>query len=78
MRNRQSAKEMNMKYLAMIIAVVLAFIAGTQISSANGFHKIHSTMAAQGNTVLMKHMASEWLIPDNANRMLAYHKAWAQ
>jgi len=73
-----SAREMFMKYAAMLIAVVLAFIAGTQISSANGFHKIHSSMAAHSQTVLVNHMASEWLIPDNANRMLAYHKAWMQ
>ncbi len=67
-----------MKYIAMIIAVVLAFIAGTQISSANGFQQIHASMAAPSKTGLVNDMASEWLIPDNANRMLAYHKAWMQ
>ncbi len=66
-----------MKYIAILTAVVLAFIAGTQISSATGFHQIHANTAAHG-AALVKHMASEWLVPDNANRMLAYHKAWMQ
>jgi len=64
-----------MKYIAMMIAVALAFIAGTQVSSARSFN-MHAAMTQQSETSLFDTMASEYLVPDNANRMLAYHKAF--
>jgi len=62
-----------MKYVAIFIAVVLAFIAGTQISRANTFD-LH-TGITHHQTALTDYMASEWLVPDNAHRMIAYHEA---
>ncbi len=64
-----------MKYIAMFIAVALAFIAGTQISSARSFN-IHAAMTNQSESSLLDTMSSEWLVPDSANRMMAYHKAF--
>ncbi len=66
-----------MKYVMVLIAVVLAFIAGTQISSARGFH-LHAALNQQHDTSLIDSMASEWLVPDSARRMLAYHRAFKQ
>jgi len=66
---------MMMKYVIMLITVALAFIAGTQISSARSFN-IHAALTQHHETSLMDSMASEWLVPDNANRMLAYHRAF--
>lgn len=63
-----------MKYLAMIIAVALAFFAGMQVSNAHGL-KVHSLSIQQGSDLLVDSMASEYLVPDNAARMIAYHKA---
>jgi len=63
-----------MKYAAMFIAIVMAFIAGTQISRANSF-TINAAMSHQAESSLMDNMGSEWLIPDNVHRMIAYHKA---
>jgi len=64
-----------MKYIVILITAVLAFIAGTQVSSANGLHMNHA-ITQHSETSLMNSMASEWLIPDNAARMMAYHKAF--
>jgi len=66
-----------MKYVAMLIAVALAFIAGTQVSSARSFN-IHAALSQQSETSLTDMMASEYLVPDSASRMMAYHKAFAQ
>jgi len=63
-----------MKYAAMFIAIVMAFIAGTQISRANSF-TMPTVINHQNESSLMDSMASEWLVPDNVNRMMAYHKA---
>ncbi|MDQ6969636.1 MAG: hypothetical protein Q9M16_03915 [Mariprofundus sp.] len=63
-----------MKYAAMFIAIVTAFIAGTQISRANSF-TINAVMSHQSESSLMDNMASEWLVPDHVNRMIAYHQA---
>ncbi len=63
-----------MKYVIMLITVALAFIAGTQISSARSFN-IHAALT-QHETSLVDSMASEWLVPDSASRMLAYHRAF--
>jgi len=71
---RYTQGDNNMKYAAMLIAIVTAFIAGTQISRANSF-TINAVMNHQNESSLMDSMASEWLVPDNVNRMMAYHKA---
>ncbi|MDQ6996688.1 MAG: hypothetical protein Q9M82_04410 [Mariprofundus sp.] len=64
-----------MKYIAMLITVALAFIAGTQVSSAKSFN-IHAALTHQNESSLLDSMASEWLVPDSANRMMAYHNAF--
>jgi len=64
-----------MKYVAILITAVLAFIAGTQVSSAKSFN-IHAALTHQSETSLVDSMASKWLVPDSANRMMAYHRAF--
>ena len=65
-----------MKYTAMIAIVVLAFLAGTQISSAQtGISAVSNTT----NTIqasLTENASFELLIPDSANRMMAYHRTF--
>jgi hypothetical protein len=56
----------------MIIAVALAFVAGTQVSRANSMHMLH---ASQHSTAVANAMGSEYLIPDSAARMMAFHQA---
>ena len=63
-----------MKYLAMIIAVALAFFAGMQVSNAKSLN-VHALISQPAHSGLVDSMASEWLVPDSANRMMAYHKA---
>jgi len=64
-----------MKYTAMIAIIVLAFLAGTQISSAQtGIAAVSNT----GKTIqanLSENASFELLVPDSANRMMAYHKS---
>ncbi len=66
-----------MKYVIMLITVALAFIAGTQISSARSLN-VHAALSHQDKTSLLDSMASEYLVPDNVSRMMAYHKAFKQ
>lgn len=65
-----------MKYVAIFIAVLLAFIAGTQISRANSLVEAAAVVTQEAEATLTKSMASEWMVPDTANRMMAYHKAY--
>ena len=62
-----------MKYVALFIAILLAFIAGSQISSANG---MVAAPAVESGASLTDAMASEYLVSDTANRMMAFHKAY--
>jgi uncharacterized membrane protein len=63
-------KDIDMKYVMIITIVILAFITGTQVSSANS----HIATAPQTERdISVNDYANKWLIPDNASRMIAYH-----
>jgi len=63
-----------MKYTAMIAIIVLAFLAGTQISSAQtGIAEASNSNTLQASRT--DNASFEFLVPDSANRMLAYHRS---
>jgi len=63
-----------MKYVMMFIAIAIAFIAVTQTSNANSL-TLNTVITQSSESSLMSSMGAEWLVPDNAHRMMAYHKA---